>query len=176
MNNLIARRESQTISINFLSIWLSQINNLIIQVMTFEKKNIPHKSLSWFCDFTCKNIYLRNRIIINAHFCPGGGGGRFLLQFFTLGFPRDSLLNLYSFQCFYCRTCKVPSVCSSVRQHLPWVSCERNSSYSFILIFLKLCRLFSSWWGCACGLDIIVGLFFITFSTLWTYSFFDLNV
>ena len=38
MNNLIARRESQTISINFLSIWLSQINNLIIQVMTLEKK------------------------------------------------------------------------------------------------------------------------------------------
>ena len=26
----------------------------------------------------------------------------------------------------------------SVRQHLPWVSCERNSSYSFLLIFLKL--------------------------------------
>ena len=27
-------------------------------------------------------------------------------------------------------------------------------------------------WGCACGLDIIVRLFFVTFSTLWTSSFF----
>ena len=35
-----------------------------------------------------------------------------------------------------------PSICLSVRQHLPWVSCERNSSYSFLLIFLKLCRCF----------------------------------
>ena len=35
-----------------------------------------------------------------------------------------------------------PSVCLSIRQHLPWVSCECNSSYSFLLIFLKLCRCF----------------------------------
>ena len=31
------------------------------------------------------------------------------------------------------------SVRSSFRQHLPWVSCERNSSYSFVPIILKLC-------------------------------------
>ena len=30
-------------------------------------------------------------------------------------------------------------------------------------------------WGCACGLDIIVRLFFVTFSTLWTLSFSDLK-
>ena len=39
-----------------------------------------------------------------------------------------------------------PFVCSSVRpsirQHLTWVSCERNSSYSFAPIVLKLCMCF----------------------------------
>ena len=49
-----------------------------------------------------------------------------------------------------------PSVCLSVRQHLPWVSCERNSSYSFLLIFLKLWRCFlhglrmCMWFGYNC--------------------------
>ena len=49
-----------------------------------------------------------------------------------------------------------PSVCLSVRQHLPWVSCECNSSYSFLLIFLKLCRCFlhgvrmCMWFGYNC--------------------------
>ena len=30
----------------------------------------------------------------------------------------------------------------SIRQHLTWVSCERNSSYSFAPIVLKLCMCF----------------------------------
>ena len=33
-------------------------------------------------------------------------------------------------------------VCSSIRQHLTWVSCECNSSYSFAPIVLKLCMCF----------------------------------
>ena len=36
------------ISTDFLSIWLPQINNLIILVMTFEKKNVPHKFYDFF--------------------------------------------------------------------------------------------------------------------------------
>ena len=72
---------------------------------------------------------------------------------------------------YFCRTCFSmgdlgvqvsvrlfvrPSVRLSVRQHLPWVSCERNSSYSFLLIFLKLCRCFlhgvrmCMWFGYNC--------------------------
>ena len=49
-----------------------------------------------------------------------------------------------------------PSIRLSVRQHLPWVSCERNSSYVFVLIFLKLCRCFlhgvrmCMWFGYNC--------------------------
>ena len=31
----------------------------------------------------------------------------------------------------------------TIRQHLTWVSCERNSSYSFAPIVLKLCMCFS---------------------------------
>ena len=30
----------------------------------------------------------------------------------------------------------------SIHQHVPWVSCERNSSYSFVPIILKLCTCF----------------------------------
>ena len=55
---------------------------------------------------------------------------------------------------------------TSVRQHLPWVSCECNSSYSFVPIILK--RVFFMVWGCAYGLDITVRLFFVTFATSWT--------
>ena len=39
----------------------------------------------------------------------------------------------------YKRTSFRPFVRPSVRQHLTWVSCERNSSYSFAPIVLKLC-------------------------------------
>ena len=118
-----------------------------------------------------------------------------------------------------------------------WVPCERNSSYNFMPIFLKLCTCFLHglkvciWFGCnpciifvtfsalgtlsfsdvrwkccdsgylvsatphtilcqsflnfahvfpmvrrcACGLDIILDLIFVTFSTLWTLSFSDLR-
>ena len=57
-----------------------------------------------------------------------------------------------------------PSVCLSVHQHLPWVSCERNSSYSFLLIFLKLGRCFLHgvrmciWFGYNCWI-IFISLF-----------------
>ena len=126
-----------------------------------------------------------------------------------------------------------PSIHPSVRQHLPSVSCERNSSYSFVPIFLKLytcfchCMRMCMWFGynceitfchffhfvnlvifrpqcidsgylvsatpytilyrsfwnfahvffMACGLDldIILALFFVTFSTLRTLSFPDLR-
>ena len=34
------------------------------------------------------------------------------------------------------------SIRPSIRQHLTWVSCERNSSYSFVPIVLKLCMCF----------------------------------
>ena len=67
----------------------------------------------------------------------------------------------------FCRTCFSmgdlgvqvsvrSSVRSSTHQHLPWVSCERNSSYSFVLIFLKLCMCFRHgmrmcmWFGYNC--------------------------
>ena len=159
-----------------------------------------------------------------------------LLKILTYNFSIDFINILY-----FCRTCMGdlgmqvsvclsirPSICLSVRQHLPWVSCERNSSYSFLLIFLKLCRcflhgvrmcmwfgyncwiifyhffhfvnlvifrpqcinsgylvsatphtilyqsfrnfahVFSMVWRCAYGLDIILELIFVTFSTLWT--------
>ena len=68
---------------------------------------------------------------------------------------------------FCCRTCFSmgdlgvqvsvrSSVRPSIRQHLPWVSCERNSSYSFVPIYLKLCRCFRHgmrmcmWFGYSC--------------------------
>ena len=49
-----------------------------------------------------------------------------------------------------------PCVRLSVRQHFQWVSSERNYSYSYLLIFLKLCRCFlhgvrmCMWFGYNC--------------------------
>ena len=127
----------------------------------------------------------------------------------------------------------------STSMYRQWVPCERNSSYNFIPIFLKLCTCFhydleiciwfgynpwinfchlfhfvnfvifwpqilwksrdsgylvsatphtilyqSLWnfahvftmvWRCAYGLDIILELIFVTFSTLWTLSSSDLK-
>ena len=57
------------------------------------------------------------------------------------------------------------SIRSSVRQHSPWVSCERNSSYSFIPIVLKLCMCFLHGMRMCMWFAIIVRLFFVTFST-----------
>ena len=68
---------------------------------------------------------------------------------------------------YYCRTCFSMgdlgvqvfirlSVRLSVHQHLPWASFEHNSSYSFVPIFLKLCRCFHHgmricmWFGYNC--------------------------
>ena len=42
---------------------------------------------------------------------------------------------------YFCRTCFSLGdlgICPSFRQHLPWVSCEHNSSYSFVLIILNV--------------------------------------
>ena len=47
----------------------------------------------------------------------------------------------------------------SIRQHLTWVSCERNSSYSFAPIVLKLCMCFPHgmrmcmWIGHSCWIN-----------------------
>ena len=57
--------------------------------------------------------------------------------------------------CSYVR----PFVRPSIRQHLTWVSCERNSSYSFAPIVLKLCMCFPHgmmmcmWIGHSCWIN-----------------------
>ena len=75
----------------------------------------------------------------------------------------------------FCRTCismgdlgVQVSVRLSVCQQLPWIPCEHNSSYSFVPIFLfwNFAGVFFTVWGWACCLNIIVKLFFVTFSTL----------
>ena len=38
-------------------------------------------------------------------------------------------------------------------------------------LFWNFAGVFVMVWGCACGLDIVVRLFFVTFSTLWTCHF-----
>ena len=58
-----------------------------------------------------------------------------------------------------------PFIHPSIGQQLPWVSCERNSSYSFVLIFLKLCRCLLHGIG-MCMWFAYVRLFFATFSTM----------
>ena len=67
----------------------------------------------------------------------------------TLYYPKSAAVGLFvapalagrhmraSFRLFV-RSSVHPFVRSSIRQHLTWVSCERNSSYSFAPIVLKL--------------------------------------
>ena len=56
-----------------------------------------------------------------------------------------------------------------------WVPCERNSSYNLNRSFWNFVHVFAMVWRYAYGLDIILELIFITFSTLWTLSFSDLR-
>ena len=56
-----------------------------------------------------------------------------------------------------------------------WVPCGRNSSYSFPPLFWNSADAFCIGWGCACGLGIILWLFFLSFSALWTWYFFTWN-
>ena len=44
-----------------------------------------------------------------------------------------------------------------------WVPCVRNSSYSFMPIHLNFTCIMGMVWRYACGLDIILGLFFVIF-------------
>ena len=66
-------------------------------------------------------------------------------------------------------------ICSSVRssicQHLPWVSCELQ--LQFCTNLFETLHVFLSWysvWGCACGLDITVRLFFLSLFPLCELS------
>ena len=63
---------------------------------------------------------------------------------------------------------------SVYRQWVPLVSTTPltvlyQSFWNFAYVFFMV-------WGCACGLDIIVSLCFVTFSTLWTVIFHPLYV
>ena len=60
-----------------------------------------------------------------------------------------------------------PSVCPSVNIY-HWCLVSATPLTVFYWSFWNFADVFFMVWGCACGLDIIVGLFFITFSTLWT--------
>ena len=81
---------------------------------------------------------------------------------------------------YFCRTCLSKGglgVQVSVHQQLPFVSYERNSSYSFVPIFWNYASVSFMVWGCACALDIIVRFFFCHFLahlsrmlTRWAYS------
>ena len=91
---------------------------------------------------SCRGSYVK---VTDLFFC-----GRLLLQWHEPEWLSPIGLFLC---CDYCCICfsmgdlgVQVSVRSSIRpsisQHLPWVSFERNSSYTFVLIFLKLCMCF----------------------------------
>ena len=65
------------------------------------------------------------------------------------------------------------SVRSSVRLHLPWVSCERNSSYNFVPIFLKLRRCFLHGMKMCMWFGFYPAVNFCHFSTLLTFVSFQ---
>ena len=75
----------------------------------------------------------------SRHFCSKNAVLRAVLlrKFLTIIQYKNSLSH-----CFSMGDLGVQVSVASVHQHLPWVSCERNSTYSFLPIFLKLRRCF----------------------------------
>ena len=63
----------------------------------------------------------------------------------------------------------------SMKVYRQWVPCECNSSYNFILIFLKLCTCFLHGLEMCMWFGYNLALIFVTFFTLWTLSFSDLR-
>ena len=52
----------------------------------------------------------------------------------------------------------------SMKVYRQWLPCKRNSLYNFMPVFMQLCTsFFSMVWRCACGLDLILQLIFVTF-------------
>ena len=69
------------------------------------------------------------------------------------------------------KACKFPSVHPSVHPSINiYPGCLVSATPLTVLYqsFWNFAVVFIMVWGCACGLDIIVRLFFVTFSTLWT--------
>ena len=59
-----------------------------------------------------------------------------------------------------------PSVNMQLPPQLPWVPCERNSSYRFVSVFLKLCRCFLHGMGMCMWFGYNCKIIFVAFSTL----------
>ena len=97
--------------------------------------------------------------------------GLFFITFCRTCFSMDDLGVQVSVRLFV-RSVR-PSVCPSIRQHLPCVSCESNSSYSFLLIFLKLCRCFlhgvrmCMWFGYNCWIIFYHFFHFVNLVIFW---------
>ena len=90
----------------------------------------------------------------------------------------EFLLSAQSFCCCTCFSMGDLSVQVSIRFFVHPSVCPSVNIYPGCLVSATLTVLYQSFWnfagvfimvwGCACGLDIIVRLFFVTFSTLWT--------
>ena len=63
---------------------------------------------------------------------------------------------------------------TSTKAYRHWISCERTSSYNFSWIFIKLCRCFCHGLQMCMRLGCNSQIIFVTFSTVWTWSFFGL--
>ena len=140
------------------------------------------KLLEHFCHF----FHIVNLVIFHPQYIDNGHllWSQSLLQFCTGRFWNfayvffmvwrcacglDIIVRLFLSLFPHCVLCNFsPSI---YRQWVPLVSAiPLTVLYRLIWNFAYV---FFMVWGCACGLYIIVILFFDTFSTLWTYSFFS---
>ena len=89
---------------------------------------------------------------------------------------------IFSLICIFCHTCfSMGDLGVQVSVSLSIRSFVRSSTFTLGILWAQLLLQFCTnlfetlqvfffmVWGCACGLDIIVRLFFVTFSTLWTF-------
>ena len=60
----------------------------------------------------------------------------------------------------------------SMKVYRQWLPCKRNSLYNFMPVFMQLCTsFFTMVWRCACGLDLILQLIFVTFPLCYLCQF-----
>ena len=64
----------------------------------------------------------------------------------------------------------------SMKVYRQWLPCKRNSLYNFMPVFMQLCTsFFSMVWRCACGLDSILQLIFVTFPLCYLCQFWQVR-
>ena len=86
-------------------------------------------------------------------------------MFWRCAYGLDIILELIFVTFPLCELCHFLTS-DSMKVYRQWLPCKRNSLYNFMPVFIQLHIFFCMVWRCACGLDLILQLIFVTLLTL----------